>query len=66
MGTKFATYKLDKVSRHMTPEEIESTDEETIQDLVPQSWWKYEILAPAIEAKFLEIVVDVKGMALNI
>src|SRR5882672_10037253 len=66
MGTTFATYKLDKVSRHVTPEEIKSTNEETIQYLVPQSWWKYEILALAREGTFLEIVEDVKGMALNI
>src|SRR5882672_9594345 len=40
MGTMFATYKLDKVSRRMTPEEIISTNEEIVHDLVPQSWWK--------------------------
>ena len=66
MGMTFATYKLDKPSKHMTPAEILSTDEEMIQDLVPWSWWKHEILEPAGEAIFLEIVEDVKAMSFNI
>src|SRR5882724_1041025 len=37
MGTTFATYKLDKPSKHETPAKIPSTDEDTIQDLVPRS-----------------------------
>src|SRR5467141_3900758 len=32
MGTMFATYKLDKVSRHVIPEEIKRTNEETCND----------------------------------
>jgi len=66
MGTTFATYKLDKPSKHVTPAKILSTNEDTIQDLVPQSWWKHEILEPTGEAIFLEIVKDVKVMSFNI
>ena len=65
MGTTFATYKLDKPSKRVTPAKILST-EDTIQDLVPQSWWKHEILELAGEAIFLEIVKDVKVMSFNI
>ena len=50
----------------MTPEEIVSTDEEIVQDLTPQSWWKSEILEPTGEVKFLEIIEDVKVMDFNI
>src|SRR5882724_6290945 len=66
MGTIFATYKLDKPSKHVTPAEILSTDEDTIQDLAPRSWWKHEILEPAGEAIFLEIVEEVKAVSFNI
>jgi len=66
MGTTFATYKLDKPSKSMTPPKILSTDEDMIQDLAPQSWWKYKILGPTREAKFLEIIEDVKAMSFNI
>src|SRR5882724_2094934 len=66
MGTTFSTYKLDKPSKQVTPAEILSTDEDTIQDLAPRSWWKHEILEPAGEAIFLEIVEDVKVMSFNI
>ena len=59
-------YKLDKPSKHVTPAKILSTDEETIQDLAPWSWWKHEILEPIGKAKFLEIVKDVKAMSLEI
>jgi len=61
MGTMFATYKLDKVSRHVTPGEIVSTDEEIIQDLVPWSWWKYKILAPAGRQSSLRLLRMSKG-----
>ena len=66
MGTTFALYKLDKPSKCMTPAEISSTDEQLIQDTVPQSWWKYNILEPARIAKLLKISEDVKVMCLNI
>src|SRR5882724_3172923 len=66
MGTTFATYKLDKPSKRVTPAEILSTDEDTIQDLAPWSWWKHGILEPAGEAIFLKIVEDVKAMYFNI
>src|SRR5882724_819895 len=66
MGMTFATYKLDKPSKHVTLGEILSTDEEMIQDLVPQSWWKHEILEPGDEVKFLKIVENVKAMSFNI
>jgi len=49
-------YKLDKPSKHVTPAEILSTNEERIQDLAPWSWWKHEIVEPIGEAKFLKIV----------
>jgi len=59
-------YKLDKPSKCVTLAEILSTDEEMIQDLVPCSWWKHEILEPVGKVKFLEIVKDVKMMPWNI
>jgi len=65
MGTTFATYKLDKPSKHETLAKILNTNEEMIQDLVPQSWWKHKILEPTGEAKFLEIIEDVKVMSFN-
>jgi len=42
-----------------------STDKEMIQDLVPQSWWKHEILEPTGEAIFLKIVKDVKSKCIS-
>jgi len=66
MGMTFATYKLDKPSKHVTLAKILSTNKEMIQDLVPQSWWRHEILEPAGEAIFLEIVEDIKAMSFNI
>jgi len=66
MGTTFVTYKLDKPRKRMTPAKILSTDEDTIQDLAPRSWWKHEILEPTGEAIFLEIVKDVQAMSFNI
>ena len=56
MGTTFATYKLDKPSKCVTPAEILSTNEDMIQDLAPQSWWKHEILEPAGEAIYLRLL----------
>jgi len=59
-------YKLDKPSKHVILAKILRTDEETIQDLVPLSWWKHEILVPIGEVKFLKIVEVVKMMSWNI
>jgi len=36
MGTMFATYKLDKATKHMTPVEILHVDENNIKDLALQ------------------------------
>ena len=66
MGTVFTTYKLDNATKHMTPAEIPSLNKDTIQDSVLQSWWQYGFLDAAGEAKFLEIVEDVKAMFFNI
>jgi len=66
MGMTFATYKLDKPSKCMTPAEILSTNQEMIQDMAPWSWWQHEILEPTGEAMFLKFVKDVKVMSFNI
>src|SRR5882724_9155469 len=60
MGMTFATYILENATSLVMPQK------NIIRDLIPQSWWQYEILEATGNAKFLEIVKDVKAISLEI
>ena len=60
IGKIFAMYTLDKATKHVTLAEILSLNEDTMEKLVLHSWWKYNLLDVAREAKVFKIIEDIK------
>ena len=62
MRTKICIYKLDKMSRLLTPTMIPS-DPNRATDTVPMDWWNIDLLTPEGEEQFREIMQRVKKMS---
>ncbi|KAK7451692.1 hypothetical protein VKT23_012371 [Stygiomarasmius scandens] len=65
MGTKFAVYKYDAVTRRLTPPVI-ARDPEVVNDVAPAERWTHELMEEGGEQVFNDIVEKVKSMCSGI
>ncbi|KIJ27500.1 hypothetical protein M422DRAFT_784871 [Sphaerobolus stellatus SS14] len=65
LGTRFSVYEYIIETRALLPPSI-LPDPMTVNEVAPKERWNYELLEPAGEAKFREVVADVKAMAESI
>jgi len=61
-GTRFSIYQYTVANRVLTPSLIAS-DPDIVTDVAPEGRWNYDLFEAAGEAKFREIVADVRAMA---
>jgi hypothetical protein len=66
MGTKFAIYKYEKESTSVTPLLIPRDPSGRINDTAPEVWWEFELMEPAGEQAFRDVVAEIKSMALDL
>jgi hypothetical protein len=62
LGTRFSVYEYHSDTRRLTPRLI-LPDPDVVSDIAPQERWDYDVMTPEGEAKFKQIVGEIKEMA---
>lgn len=62
LGTRFSVYEYTSGTRSLTPPRI-PPDLSIVNDTAPQGRWNYDIMELEGEARFMEIVAEIKEMA---
>ncbi|GLB39331.1 hypothetical protein LshimejAT787_0604930 [Lyophyllum shimeji] len=65
MGTRFAIYEYLKDTAMLNPPFI-VRNPQYVTDVAPAERWNYELLEPAGEAKFKELVASIKAMCAEV
>ena len=62
LGTCFSVYEYHPDTRRLTPRRI-IPDPDVVSDTAPQERWNHDVMTPEGEAKFKQIVGEIKEMA---
>jgi hypothetical protein len=62
LGTRFSVYEYHSDNRRLTPTRI-LPDLDFVSDFAPRERWNYDVMTPEGEAKFKQIVREIKEMA---